>query len=119
MGIINLTQHTATADQVAEGVVELPEEFAKAVRELLTFNELPTREVLVVRANLIAEVAEFLGHKQAMIGGAPYLMPLLEEALKLRGVQPMYAFSTRKSIEETIGGEVIKRTVFAHLGFVH
>lgn len=56
----------------------------------------------------------------AMIGGAPYMMALLEQALWARGIVPLYAYSERRSVEKTdpITGEVTKTAVFVHLGFV-
>lgn len=39
MKILNLTQHTATADQVAAGVVEPKDK--KKIQEMLTFTEKP------------------------------------------------------------------------------
>lgn len=115
--IINLTQHIATEAQSAEGVFE-PREKAN-VQQLLTFDILPTREDIVARAEALAEIAEGEGAPYAMVGGAPYLMGALENALKKRGIKPLYAFSIRESIEEILPtGEVIKRNVFRHLGFV-
>lgn len=115
--IINLTQHGSTADQSAQGVFE-PREKAN-VQQLLTFETLPSREEIRARAESLAEIAEEEGVSSAMIGGAPYLMGALENALKGRGIQPLYAFSVRESIEETLPtGEVIKKNVFRHLGFV-
>jgi hypothetical protein len=35
-----------------------------------------------------------------MIGGAPYLMPALEQELRRVGIQPVYAFSKRISIDQ-------------------
>jgi hypothetical protein len=54
-----------------------------------------------------------------MIGGAPYLMAPLERALRRKRITPLYAFSERRSTEEKGNdGEIIKRTVFKHIGFV-
>jgi hypothetical protein len=68
---------------------------------------------------MLAEIAEASGEPAAMIGGAPYLMSELEQALFERGITPLYAFSKRESVEEvTDSGETVKKTVFKHLGFV-
>ena len=115
--IINLTQHQATAAQAAEGVFEPKDK--TAVQQLLTFEDLPTKEDIVARAEALADIAKAENAENAMIGGAPYLMGALENALKGRGIQPLYAFSVRESIEEHLPtGEVIKKNVFRHLGFV-
>ncbi len=39
--IINLTQHAATAEQVAVGVVDLPAEQREALIDALTFESIP------------------------------------------------------------------------------
>ena len=115
--IIKLTQHTATAEQSAEGVFEPKDK--TAVQQLLTFEDLPKKEDILARAEALANIAEAEGATSAMVGGAPYLMGALENALKERGIQPLYAFSIRESVEETLPtGEVIKKNVFRHLGFV-
>lgn len=115
--ILNLTQHNSTAEQAAEGVFEPKNK--KEVQDLLTFETLPEREEIRARAEALANIAEEEGASAAMVGGAPYLMGALECALKKRGIQPLYAFSVRESVEETLPtGEVIKKNVFKHLGFV-
>lgn len=115
--IINLTQHIGTAEQAADGVFEPQNKVT--VQQLLTFETIPEREEIRARAEALAEIAEGEGATSAMIGGAPYLMGALECALKRRSIQPLYAFSVRESVEETLPtGEVIKKNVFRHLGFV-
>jgi len=113
--MLNLTQHQATPEQMAAGVVE-PEDKA-AVQELLTFQNIPNSFKLESRAWELAKLAK--GHESAMIGGAPYLMAPLEKALRKVGVIPFYSFSRRESVEEfQADGTVIKRTAFRHVGFV-
>jgi hypothetical protein len=115
--ILNLTQHNAMPAQREAGVVE-PEDKG-LVRSLLTFNTLPTRADLEERAAQLAETASRHGHTKAMIGGAPFFMAPLEAALRAAGVEPCYAFSERRSLEETQpDGTVVKKTIFEHLGFV-
>ena len=117
--ILNLTQHPATADQVAAGVRDFDGEALETLKSLLTFNDLPTSDEGVERAEKIAKLAKEFGYRAAMIGGAPYLMPALERALCEMGIRPLYAFSRRESVEKTLpGGEVVKTQVFKHLGFV-
>lgn len=115
--IINLTQHPATPAQIAEGVVDLQDK--SSLSAALNFESLPSSEEVAVRASIIAELAAHSGCQAAMIGGAPYLMSALEQALKNKGIQPLYAFSERKSVEVTKeDGSVEKKSVFSHLGFV-
>ena len=46
-------------------------------------------------------------------------MPPLEKALRGLGIRPLYAFSVRESVEETLpDGSVRKVAVFRHKGFV-
>jgi len=127
--IVNLTQHAATAEQIAAGVVDLPAPEREALAALLTFDALPTRQELEDRAADIAELAAYNGlggddadsplAAAAMIGGAPYLMPALEKALRAVCVTPLYAFSLRESIEQVQSdGSVRKVNVFRHAGFV-
>lgn len=116
-GIINLTQHPATPEQEWDGVFEPQDK--DSVKCLLTFDTIPNKGVIYMRAVQLASIASESGAKFAMIGGAPYLMSPLEEALKREGITPLYSFSERESIEETLpSGEVIKKSVFRHKGFI-
>ena len=117
LGIINLTQHLPTPEQEWDGVFEPQDK--DSVRRLLTVDTIPNKGVVYMRAVQLAEIASESGAKFAMIGGAPYLMGALENALKERGIQPLYSFSERESIEETLpSGDVIKKSVFRHKGFI-
>ena len=58
-------------------------------------------------------------HIKAMIGGAPYLMSELEKELWYRGIEPVYAFTKRESVESVDeNGNVTKTAIFKHAGFV-
>jgi len=121
--ILNLTQHPATAEQVAADVVDVtgfvPGDDAATLRGLLTFEEIPSELRLHSNAMAIAAFAVRRGAKRAMIGGAPFFMAPLERALRDAGVEPVYAFSRRESVEEKQpDGAVRKSAVFRHVGFV-
>lgn len=127
--IVNLTQHPATPDQIAAGVVDLPAAERASLTGLLTFDSLPVAGEIEARAADIAELAVSNGFggddaddpvpARAMIGGAPYLMAPLETALRVIGIEPVYAFSTRASVEQTMpDGSVRKVNDFRHAGFV-
>lgn len=131
--ILNLTQHSATPEQIAAGVVDLPAPERAALIEALTFGELPERAEVLARAEFVAELAASIefgdddavnagaGQRamRAMIGGAPFFMSPLEAALQEVGIIPLYAFSVRESVEETQpDGTVRKTAVFRHAGFV-
>lgn len=118
MKILNLTQHAATAEQVAAGVIDLEAKLASKVREVLTFEAIPSRDEMELRAEDLAALCHDLGFKKAMIGGAPFFMAFLENAMKNWDIQPLYAFSKRESVEKEINGKVVKTNVFKHVGFV-
>jgi len=120
--ILNLTQHPATPEQSSAGVIDLPPAQKLTLSAWLTVNALPTRQEIEERCADIAMLAAmaFEGHPaQAMIGGAPWMMRALEEALTDQGIKPVYAFSVRESAEQTqFDGTVIKVNVFKHVGFI-
>lgn len=112
--ILNLTQHVGTPEQ---GVYD--EVLKPILVEQLTFTTLPSSEEIKKRAENLAEIASLLGYEKAMIGGAPYLMSELEKSLKARGIQPLYSFTERVSVEtKSPTGEVTKTSVFKHIGWV-
>lgn len=117
--IINLTQHMATEDQVAAGVVEPTDEMKEKVVQNLTFDRVPDWWDIGRAARTIAAIAKRSGHKAALIGGAPWLMSALERELINNGVQPLYSFSVRESQEVAQpDGSVKKVAVFRHAGFI-
>lgn len=117
--ILNLTQHVATPDQVEVGVVNPSEQLTRTIRELLTFDDLPTQAEIDFRAETLATICQQVGVVSAMIGGAPYLMSQLEKALLKLNITPLYAFSKRTLVERIVdGGEVVKIAIFKHQGFV-
>lgn len=123
MFILNLTQHPATAEQIAAGVKDLPQEELGTLKGLLTFEGIPSANSLAETQVAIAMLAyryrEQGDHPCCMIGGAPFLMAGLEEALKCGGMKVLYAFSKRES-EEIVqpDGSTKKVATFRHLGFV-
>ena len=115
--ILNLTQHTPTSEQVE--VVEPIPEIKIHIKTLLTFSSTPSPQEIRERAEKLADIAQRLGYKSAMIGGALWLMGPLEKALRKRGISPLYAFTTREVVEEKLpDGSIKKTTVFKHHGFV-
>lgn len=123
MKIINMTQHKATSEQVAAGVIDLEEYARTLLTKQLTFDDIPSVGEISSRASYIADMAAMYCSdeccKHAMIGGAPFFMSTLESKLMLIGITPIYAFSKRESKEMTEpDGSVRKINVFRHLGFV-
>lgn len=125
--IINLTQHAATVEQRAAGVVDLGEEERQELGRLLTFETLPGNGEVEARAKALAVFAvkalTSRGLRRvgspAMIGGAPFLMVHLHCQLADKRIKPLYAFSVRESVETTLpDGSVRKTAIFKHGGFV-
>lgn len=127
--ILNLTQHTATPAQVAEGVVAVA--YPNRLNELLTVDpddlaSLDQQEIhalLATRAETIVKefvVPLIVTPMSAMIGGAPFLMEHLVKELYMHGVVPVYALSRRVS-KDVIGqdGTVTKVAEFQHLGWIN
>lgn len=132
----NLTQHELTRDQLEEiqanGWVVDTKTNRELIKELITFEELPSASLIKERVkklmDLIKDAIASYRHEndteivvaKAMVGGAPFLMGWLENELFQNRVTPLYAFSKREVVE-TIGddGSVTKQAVFRHQGFVH
>lgn len=125
--IINATQHLATEEQRAAGVIDLDGATCERVKEYMTFDSIPDHEDLhYFAAAIIEEIVRFakehgLTPKSTclMLGGAPFFMSALERACKSSDIDYVYAFSQRKSVEKQLpDGTVVKQNVFKHLGFV-
>jgi hypothetical protein len=120
--VINATQHKATSDQLAAGVIDLSDDARGKLCELLTFEEIPSQRDMNNRAieicNLLDKGTPSSVHT-AMIGGAPFFMATLEKTLLKWSYHPVYAFSKRESVEvQQADGSVKKENVFKHVGFV-
>ena len=120
MQILNLTQHNATPEQIAQGVFEPV--VKRQITDRLLFEELPSKQLIRDRVDGIVRIvcgSGYLGVTHAMIGGAPFLMAPLEKALRKVGIIPLYSFSKRVSEEvHQADGSVVKTNVFKHAGFV-
>ena len=117
--IINLTQHVASAEQLAQGIIDLPDGLVTILENMLTFKEWPSDAEICYRAASIANLAKHTSCSRAMIGGVPFLMSALEVALFDKLIQPVYAFSLRKSVEKTMpDGTVRKVGTFKHIDIV-
>ncbi len=137
--VANLTQHSATDEQKLAGVYDLPASQQASLKTLLTFDDVPSREEMKTRASKIADLicvheiegADDMSVRQlhaaekaltpdaAMVGGAPFFMRHLEDALHARGIEVVYAFSKRESVDvPQEDGTVRKTAIFRHVGFV-
>ena len=119
MMILNLTQHVATTEQLAAGVVEPNDHHKMRIVKLLTFDTIPTLCQMTNRACAIRSiVGKYHELDGVMLGGAPFFMGTLEDILSVLPLRILYAFSERKSVEKIINSKVIKTNVFKHIGFV-
>ena len=120
--ILNATQHQATPEQLAEGIVDLPSEVRSELGKLLTFEDLPTPTDLRVRSIQVTGLLLAQGAKpgdRVMIGGAPFFMEELADTLRRSGLKPCYAFSRRESVDQPQSdGSVRKVAVFRHVGLI-
>ena len=115
--ILNLTQHRATSEQIADGVENVPSRMAKELENLLTFKADYSLTDLVTSAKALARLAHTLGYEQVMIGGLPSLMSHLERELIALQISVGYARTERVSIDQTQpDGSVKKVSVFRHAG---
>ena len=125
MTIINLTQHAATPDQVAAGVLDLQGDNLQRLKALLTFDSMPSHDDMVGRADKIALLAIGAGGatryaSSVMIGGAPFFMPILQKALQDARYNVVYAFTKRVSKDVAQpDGTTTKTSVFQHAGFIY
>lgn len=103
---INLTQHKATQDQIGRCVVEPKETSKSEIQKVLTFDSIPSAEEMTKRAQMLADYAFDCGYKKALVGGAAYFMPYLEQALVERDIQPEYSFT--KQVIQPDGTRVFK-----------
>ena len=125
--ILNITQHAATEEQKAAGVVDMSPVDREMLACVLTFVDIPTSQEIWSKAMglLTMAVREFNslgvpeGERVALIGGALWLMEPLAIALRDCDIKPVFSFSQRESAEKTAAdGSVVKTNVFRHVGFV-
>lgn len=119
--IYNLTQHQATPEQIAQGVIDLEPEDREMLRQALTFEEIPSKDDMAERAGFIADQLVYWDAEAVMLGGAPYFMSFLEKVLREKHskLAILYAFSKRESVDAPQpDGSVRKMAVFKHIGFV-
>jgi len=112
MKILNLTQHPASKEQIDAGVIDLPEGERLVLKDLLTFDSIPSQKEMLSRAKEILKLSDLF--ERVMIGGAPFFMSTLERELDCARKACLYAF-TKRIVEEK---DDVKKSVFRHEGFV-
>lgn len=129
--VLNLTQHVATQPQIDEGVIEPRTEVKEFIKELLSFDDIPSQKELEDRSHDLSLLAAMydlyecddtdleLYPDAVMLGGAPFFMGVLERWCMSQGLVVLYAFSQRESVDEVMpDGSVVKKAIFTHKGFV-
>ena len=122
--ILNLTQHAATPEQLADGVRDLPDDLRAALVQALTVDDLPSKAEILARCQDVVNICFATEADNApdvvMIGGAPWLMgPLAHELREQVGCRCLFAFSKREAIETTgPDGSVKKFSTFRHAGWI-
>lgn len=103
--VINTTEKEIT---FKEGVINLPDDFRKRIRELMTFEEVPTQEILIQRAKEIVSCVEdgLEACKEEISEGDPmdrvwsvvitdcpdFLQRRLEDVMMIDLFEPVYVF---------------------------
>ena len=123
MRVLNFTQHPATPEQLDAGVVEPESSDKEKIQKALTFTQLPSTSELRMRATVCALLAKDLlvqyDCDAVLIGGAPYFMTHLENALRNFRVRFCYAFSQRVAKDRIQpDGSMKKVQIFRHAGFI-
>lgn len=123
----NLTQHSLTEEQVDDFANMVGGDLQiinisgndEDIKNLLTFNEAPTKAEMEERANKLLNNPRCGDKIYALIGGAGYFMSTLESVLKANDITPLYSFSKRQSVEEhQEDGSVVKKNVFKHVKYI-
>ena len=130
MRILNLTQHESTPQQRKEGLVDLEGVLLADLKDILTVNKKPSEEEITGRAIEVGFLAEDYFKLEnwekpwkAMIGGAAWFIPSLQEVLEWLDIDPLYAFSIRNTKDTHLpDGAVLKQKkgdlMFRHEGFI-
>lgn len=117
MNVVNLTQHRATAEQIKDGVFDLPEGLREKLVKALTFDPRYSRADLEAAAQEVVSIVKEIDCFRTMVGGMPSFMPVLEAALVKEGCAVGYARSERVSVDEPQpDGSVRKVATFRHCG---
>ena len=95
--IYNFSPHESTQEQLEAGLVEPYQINKEYLRDLHTFNKIPTCDTLMDRAIELAKVVDAFQFKHILIGGAPFFMPYLTKCLKEKNCAVYFDFSRRES----------------------
>lgn len=129
MKILNLTQHAATPEQLAVGVVDVGPDVRSDVDKLLAFDDVPTATDLDMRAHLFARLAMVCWCTRnprggqlprVMIDPPVYLASAIERNLIEFGIEPLHSFAkpTLTITSTNDDGETVKTLVTEHVGFI-
>ena len=118
--ILNITQHKATKEQIADGIVQPSADDKVTIERILTFDKITncTQESIEDRADKLVAICKEYKADGALIAGAPWLMSLLEKKLMFACVKSYYAFSERVCEEKVVDGKTITTRTFKYGGLV-
>ena len=119
MNVWNLTKHPMTADQLAEGGINVTA--AQAASHLQDFTANPSDGEMASRAKSLMQMAADAGAKAGdgvMLAGAMYFILPLIVAAKNAGFVPTFSFTQRVAVEKPMPDGAVKlEYVFKHEGW--
>lgn len=98
MVVLNLTTIRPTQKMLDAGLVNPPEEYGQEVRDLLTFDIIPSTDEVIQRVyGLVAIAAVFFKNRDekkryVMLEGPPWLVAYAHKTFLLCNYQPIYWF---------------------------
>ena len=121
MEILNLTGVKATAEQIADGVIDPTDEDREKIWKLLyDFKTTPRWMELNARAMDIAKIAKPYKTKMVMLEAPTFFVHELTSTIEFLGMCPIYAFTRQEVVKKTRpDGSVWEQTITRHLGWVN
>lgn len=117
MAILNLTQHRCTAEQLQDGIENVPSRLKEQLEALLTFPAHYDLTSLVTNAQALVKLTKKLGYEAVMLGGMPSFMPILQAEMIKADISVGYARTERVSVDQPQpDGSVRKVSQFRHAG---
>lgn len=116
--ILNLTQHSLTPAQIAQGAFEPSAEDKSKISKLLTVDELISQKQLNEKSMQLLEIASKYEFDYLLVGGMHPLINTVAFFSIFAEISTCQAFTKRMAVEvENADGTISKKTVFAHEKF--
>lgn len=97
--IYNMTRHPSTQEQKDMGIIDPPKYIYGRLKDLGTFDELPSPAVVLssatAAAHLIFEYLEEDAEAEVLLSGAPYFTMALAQKLKAMGIKTSFPYFKR------------------------